>query len=61
MSAGEGSKGPGLYDWGRVLLQPWSEPDQGHWLLVRRSITDPEDLAYYACSGAADTLPPKPP
>ena len=49
LSAGEGSKGPRLYDWGRVLLLSWSEPDQGHWLLVRRSITDPEDLAYYAC------------
>ena len=49
LSAGEGSKGPRLYDWGRVLLRPGSEPDQAHWLLVRRSITDPEDLAYYAC------------
>ena len=49
LSAGEGSKGPRIYDWGRVLLRSWSEPDQGHWLLVRRSITDPEDLAYYAC------------
>ena len=28
-----------------------SAPDQGHWLLVRRSIADPEDLAYYACFG----------
>ena len=54
LSAGEGSKGPRLYDWGRVSIGPWSEPDQGHWLLVQRSITDPEDLAYYACFGAAD-------
>ena len=55
LSAGEGSKGPRLYDWGRVSIRPWPEPDQGHWLLVRRSITDPEDLAYYACYGEADT------
>ena len=54
LSAGEGSKGPRLYDWGRVSIGPWSEPDRGHWLLVRRSITDPEDLAYYACFGAAE-------
>ena len=54
LSAGEGSKGPRLYDWGRVSIGPWPEPDQGHWLLVRRSITDPEDLAYYACFGAAE-------
>ena len=35
-SAGEGSKGPRLYDWGRVSIRPGSEPDQSHWLLVRR-------------------------
>ena len=54
LSAGEGSKGPRLYDWGRASIGPCSEPDQGHWLLVRCSITDPEDLAYYACFGAAE-------
>ena len=54
LSAGEVSKGSRLYDWGRVLVRPWSVLDQGHWLLVRRSITDPEVLAYYACFGAAD-------
>ncbi len=54
LSAGEGSKGPRLYDWGRVSVGLGSEPDRAHWLLVRRSITDPEDLAYYACFGAAD-------
>ena len=54
LSAGEGSKGPRLYDWVRVSIGPRPEPDQGHWLLVRRSITDPEDLAYYACFGAAE-------
>ena len=41
LSAGEGSKGPRLYDWGRVSIRPWSDPDQSHWLLVRRSIADP--------------------
>ena len=30
---------------------PIAEPDQWHWLLVRRSIADPEDLAYCACFG----------
>ncbi|GIJ34774.1 hypothetical protein Vse01_39220 [Micromonospora sediminimaris] len=28
----------------------------GHWLLIRRSITDPTDLAYYLCLGPAGTL-----
>ena len=50
VSAGDGSKGPRLYDWGWLPIRPWSE----HWLLVRRSIADPEDLAYYACFGTGD-------
>ena len=54
LSAGDGCKGPRRYDWSRVSLRPWSEPAQGHWLLVRRSITDPEDLAYYACFGVGE-------
>ena len=44
LSAGDGSKGPRLYDWGWLPIRPWSEPGRGHWLLVRRSIADPEDL-----------------
>ena len=54
LSAGDGSKGPRLYDWGWLPIRPGSEPGQGHWLLVRRSIADPEDRAYYACFGAAE-------
>ena len=54
LSAGEGSKGPRLYDWGWLPIGPGSAPDRGHWLLVRRSIADPEDLAYYACFGTGD-------
>ena len=54
LSAGDGSKGPRVYDWGRLPIRPGHEPDQGHWLLVRRSIADPDDLAYYACCGAGD-------
>ena len=54
LSAGEGSKGPRLYDWGWMPIGPWSEPDQGHWLLVRRSIADPEEQAYYACFGTGE-------
>ena len=51
LSAGDGSKGPRLYDWGWLPIGPGSAPDQGGWLLVRRSIADPDDLAYYACFG----------
>jgi SRSO17 transposase len=42
LSAGAGSKGQRLYDW--LLLDPG---EQGHRLLVRRSISQPDELAYY--------------
>ena len=55
LSAGDGSKGPRLYDWGWLPIRPWSEPGRGHWLLVRRSIADPEDLARGAKDGRLET------
>ncbi len=53
LSAGEGSKGPRVYDWARVAIRPLSDPDRGYWLLVRRSLADPADLAHYVCYGPA--------
>jgi SRSO17 transposase len=52
LSAGDGAKGPRLYDWARIPLErlTWlsvEEPRWEHWLLVRRSIEKPEELAYY--------------
>ena len=54
-SAGDGSKGPRLYDWAAVDIRPWREPGRGHWLLVRRSLANPGELAYYVCFGPAGT------
>jgi SRSO17 transposase len=48
-SAGEGAKGPRVYDWTRVPIRPLREPGWEYWLLVRRSLSDPTDLAYYVC------------
>jgi SRSO17 transposase len=48
-SAGEGAKGPRVYDWTRVPMRPLREPGWEYWLLVRRSLSDPTDLAYYVC------------
>jgi len=56
LSAGDGAKGPRLYDWTRVAIRPLGEPGWEHWLLVRRSLTDPEDRAYYVCFAPAGTL-----
>jgi SRSO17 transposase len=55
MSAGDGAKGPRRDDWARVAIRPLSAPDRGYWLLARRSLTAPTDLAYYVCYGPATT------
>jgi SRSO17 transposase len=54
ISAGDGAKGPRLYHWARAEIRPL-EDTGGYWLLVRRSLTDPEDLAYYLCHGPERT------
>jgi SRSO17 transposase len=55
LSAGEGAKGLRWYDWARVPIRPLSGPSRGYWLLARRSVVDPTDLAYYVCYGPAAT------
>src|SRR3954453_1687470 len=55
LSAGAGAKGPRLYDWARVPIRPLREPGWDYWLLVRRSLTDPTDRAYYVCFAPAGT------
>ncbi len=47
ISAREGSKGPRLYDWTRLPLNPPMQEGFERWLLVRRSIEDPEELTAY--------------
>jgi hypothetical protein len=43
----EGTKGPRLFDWACVpILDRW-EDDGRHWLLIRRSISDPAEKTYY--------------
>ena len=54
-SAGDGAKGPRVYDWALVEIRPLREPGKGYWLLARRSIAKPEELAYYVCFGPAET------
>jgi SRSO17 transposase len=59
ISAGNGAKGPRVYDWAWVPLYRMPEPEWGHWLLVRRSVAKPEELAYYVVFGAAGTTLPE--
>jgi SRSO17 transposase len=55
-SAGKGSKGERLYDWACVPLPDPDGAQRGRWLLVRRSIGDPSELAYYLAYGPKETL-----
>jgi SRSO17 transposase len=55
LSCRDGAHGQRLYDWAAVDIRPWREPGCGHWLLARRSITDPEQIAYYLCFTSTDT------
>jgi SRSO17 transposase len=56
-SCGNGVKGPRLYDWALASLPDTGTAEHGlaRWLLIRRSISDPTELAYYLCYGPADT------
>ena len=54
-SAGNGAKGPRVYDWAPVEIRPLREPGKGHRLLARRSIAKRRELAYYVCFGPAET------
>ena len=47
ISVGDGSKGPRLYDWGRLPLNPPMQEGFQRWLVVRRSIEDPVELTAY--------------
>ncbi len=47
LSAGDGAKGPRLYDWAWGLMAPARRPGWEHWWLARRSISDPSEVAYY--------------
>jgi SRSO17 transposase len=51
ISAGAGAHGPREYNWARIPVRPGQERGRGYWLLARRSISDPGEIAYYACYG----------
>ena len=55
LSAGAGTKGERLYDWALLPLGEVDEERQ-RWLVFRRSISDPTDLAYYVVSAPKKTL-----
>jgi SRSO17 transposase len=55
LSSGAGTKGARVSDWAVAGIRPLRRREWGHWLLARRSIADPDDIAYYVCFGPAGT------
>ena len=51
LSAGDGAKGPRLYDWALVPLNLPLTPGWCRWVLARRSLEAPPELAYYVRLG----------
>ncbi len=42
-----GTKGERLFDWARLSLVQGGSVDGRHWLMIRRCLDDPHELAYY--------------
>jgi len=57
LAVGQGEKGPRTYDWAavRIIEKRGPVPGPQGWLLVRRSLSDPTELAYYLSNAPADT------
>lgn len=55
LSAGEGAKGPRLYDWAWVPLRYQAAEGFSRWLLARRSLRDPGAVAYYFAYARSET------
>lgn len=51
LAVGAGAHGPREYHWARIPLQAGAKASRGHWLLARRSLRDPNEIAYYTCYG----------
>jgi SRSO17 transposase len=57
LSVAEGEKGPRVYDWARVRIVESRDglPGPCGWLLARRSVSDPTEIAYYLSNAPAET------
>jgi len=55
LSQSLGTKGERLFDWARLPVAQAGVADGRHWLVVRRCLDDPHELAYYLAWAPADT------
>ncbi|MGW1163557.1 IS701 family transposase [Streptomyces sp. NPDC002519] len=49
--SGQRGHGERMYDWARIPIRYAWENGFGHWVLARRSVSDPSEIAYYVCYG----------
>ncbi len=47
LSQSQGTKGPRLFDWARLPVVEHGVTDGRHWLVFRRCLDEPHELAYY--------------
>ena len=55
VSCGDGAKGPRVYDWAVVRTNSPDPDEYARWVLIRRSVSDPAEVAYFACGGPPAT------
>ena len=56
LEVGAGTKGPRLFEWAAVSINhPYEPRNWQRWVLLRRSCSDPQDLAFYFAFGPAGT------
>jgi SRSO17 transposase len=55
LSCGDGAHGPRTYDWAWLPIRQAFPHGRRGWVLARRSISDPTQIAYYQCFGKRGT------
>jgi SRSO17 transposase len=55
LSCGDGAKGPRVYDWAVCPTNCPAPRRYARWLLIRRSVADPSEVAYFLCGGPPGT------
>jgi SRSO17 transposase len=55
VSCGAGAKGPREYDWALTPVNCPRPRTYARWVLIRRSVSDPTEVAYFACGGPPGT------
>jgi SRSO17 transposase len=58
LSQSQGTKGERLFDWARLPVAQAGTTDGRHWLVVRRCLDDPDEMAYYLVWAPPDTSLP---